>query len=130
MTGRTVVITGAGRGLGLITARELAGAGAHVVLGVRDPQRARRAVADLPGIFDVRPLDVAELGSVRAFAEAWSGDVERDRRTSRGSGSMSCRAARTRRSALRREVAARPRGPATTGSARRASNPRNGFRWE
>ncbi|MBV7703559.1 SDR family NAD(P)-dependent oxidoreductase [Nocardia nova] len=76
MTGRTVVITGAGRGLGLITARELAGAGAHVVLGVRDPQRARRAVADLPGIFDVRPLDVAELGSVRAFAEAWSGDLD------------------------------------------------------
>ncbi|MFF4025720.1 SDR family NAD(P)-dependent oxidoreductase [Nocardia elegans] len=54
MTGRTVVITGAGRGLGLITARELAGAGAHVVLGVRGTQRARRAVADLPGIFDVR----------------------------------------------------------------------------
>ncbi|MER6800227.1 oxidoreductase, partial [Amycolatopsis mediterranei] len=35
-TGRTVVITGAGRGLGLITARALAGAGARVVLGVRD----------------------------------------------------------------------------------------------
>lgn len=39
LTGRTVVITGAGRGLGLITARELARAGAHVVLGYATPTR-------------------------------------------------------------------------------------------
>ncbi|MBF4998056.1 SDR family NAD(P)-dependent oxidoreductase [Nocardia sp. BSTN01] len=76
MKGRTVVITGAGRGLGLITARELAGAGAHVVLGVRDVHKGRRAVADIPGTFDVRPLDVADLGSLRAFADAWSGDLD------------------------------------------------------
>ncbi|ADJ47954.1 short-chain dehydrogenase/reductase [Amycolatopsis mediterranei S699] len=75
-TGRTVVITGAGRGLGLITARALAGAGARVVLGVRDLDRGRRAVAGLPGRFDVRPLDVADLGSVRAFAAAWTGDLD------------------------------------------------------
>lgn len=75
-TGRTVVITGAGRGLGLITARELARAGAHVVLGVRDTVKARVAVADLPGSFDVRPLDVADLASVRAFADSWSGPLD------------------------------------------------------
>ncbi|MET7394030.1 SDR family NAD(P)-dependent oxidoreductase [Dactylosporangium sp. NPDC005572] len=76
LTGRTVVITGAGRGLGLITARELARAGARVVLGVRDPGQARHAVAGLPGTFDVRPLDVADLSSVRAFAGSWSGDLD------------------------------------------------------
>ncbi|MFF3712375.1 SDR family NAD(P)-dependent oxidoreductase [Streptomyces phaeochromogenes] len=76
LTGRTVVITGAGRGLGLITARELARAGARVVLGVRDTGKARRAVAGLPGVFDVRPLDVSELTSVRAFADAWTGDID------------------------------------------------------
>jgi NAD(P)-dependent dehydrogenase (short-subunit alcohol dehydrogenase family) len=76
LTGRTVVITGAGRGLGLITARALARAGARVVLGVRDLDQGRRAVAGLPGRFDVRPLDVADLGSVRAFAAAWSGDLD------------------------------------------------------
>ncbi|MGW7381728.1 SDR family NAD(P)-dependent oxidoreductase [Streptomyces sp. NPDC054794] len=75
-TGRTVVITGGGRGLGLITARELARAGARVVLGVRDTGKARHAVADLPGTFDVRPLDVADLTSVRAFADSWSGDID------------------------------------------------------
>ncbi|MEV8543473.1 SDR family NAD(P)-dependent oxidoreductase [Streptomyces sp. NPDC051572] len=76
LTGRTVVITGAGRGLGLITARELARVGARVVLGVRDTGKARRAVAGLPGTFDVRPLDVSDLTSVRAFADAWSGDLD------------------------------------------------------
>ncbi len=76
LTGRTVVITGAGRGLGLITARELARAGARVVLGVRDTGKARRAVDGLPGIFDVRPLDVSDLTSVRAFTAAWSGDID------------------------------------------------------
>jgi NAD(P)-dependent dehydrogenase (short-subunit alcohol dehydrogenase family) len=75
-TGRTVLITGAGRGLGLITARELARAGARVVLGVRDTGKARDAVAGLPGTFDVRPLDVADLASVRAFAGSWSGDLD------------------------------------------------------
>ncbi|TVT21743.1 SDR family NAD(P)-dependent oxidoreductase [Amycolatopsis rhizosphaerae] len=76
LTGRTVVVTGAGRGLGLITARELARAGAHVVLGVRDTGKARRAVAGLPGIFDIRSLDVSDLKSVRAFADSWSGDLD------------------------------------------------------
>lgn len=76
LTGRTVVITGAGRGLGLITASELARVGARVVLGVRDTAKARRAVASLPGTFDIRPLDVADLTSVRAFADAWSGDLD------------------------------------------------------
>jgi NAD(P)-dependent dehydrogenase (short-subunit alcohol dehydrogenase family) len=78
LTGRTVVITGAGRGLGLITARELARAGARVVLGVRDTGKARRAVAGLSGTFDIRPLDVADLTSVRAFADSWSGDGDID----------------------------------------------------
>ncbi|EOD58393.1 SDR family NAD(P)-dependent oxidoreductase [Amycolatopsis vancoresmycina] len=76
LTGRTVVITGAGRGLGLLTARALARAGARTVLGVRDVGKGRRAVAGLPGTFDVRPLDVADLGSVRAFADAWTGDLD------------------------------------------------------
>lgn len=46
------------------------------MLGVRDTGKARRAVDGLPGIFEVRPLDVSDLTSVRAFAAAWSGDID------------------------------------------------------
>ncbi|MCZ2818175.1 SDR family NAD(P)-dependent oxidoreductase [Modestobacter sp. VKM Ac-2984] len=75
-TGRTVLVTGAGRGIGWVTARELGRAGARVVLGVRDPDRARAAVAGLAGEFDVRRLDVSDLSSVREFAAAWTGPLD------------------------------------------------------
>lgn len=76
LTGRTVLVTGAGRGLGLITARELGRVGARVVLGVRDPDRARQAVAGLPGELEVRRLDVADLHCVREFAAAWTEQLD------------------------------------------------------
>ena len=75
-TGRRVVITGANSGLGLVTARELAGAGAHVVLAVRDTDKGRAAAAGLPGSTEVRALDLADLASVRAFADAWEGELD------------------------------------------------------
>ena len=68
MDGRTVVITGAGSGIGLITARELAGAGARVIAAVRNPAKARAALVGVGGQVEIRTLDVADLGSVRAFA--------------------------------------------------------------
>ncbi|MFE2153919.1 oxidoreductase [Streptomyces lavendulae] len=69
--GRTVVVTGATSGLGAVTARELARAGAHVVLAVRDTARGERLAATLTGSVEVRPLDLADLSSVRAFAAGW-----------------------------------------------------------
>jgi len=74
--GRTAVVTGANSGLGLATARELARAGAAVVLAVRDPERGRRAAESIEGDVTVRQLDLADLGSVRAFAGSWSGDLD------------------------------------------------------
>ncbi|CCH89376.1 Short-chain dehydrogenase/reductase SDR [Modestobacter italicus] len=75
-TGRTVVVTGGNSGLGLATARALAAAGARVVLAVRDPTRGEQAAAGLPGQVEVRRLDLADLASVRAFAQAWTGDLD------------------------------------------------------
>ncbi|WP_436886046.1 oxidoreductase [Nocardiopsis dassonvillei] len=75
LTGRTVVITGANSGLGLENARVLAGVGARVVLAVRDEARGRAAAESIPGETEVRRLDLADLSSVRAFADSWSGDI-------------------------------------------------------
>jgi NAD(P)-dependent dehydrogenase (short-subunit alcohol dehydrogenase family) len=72
-TGRTAVVTGANSGLGLATARALAAAGAHVVLAVRDV--AKGEAADVPGEVEVRRLDLADLESVRGFAENWTGEL-------------------------------------------------------
>jgi NAD(P)-dependent dehydrogenase (short-subunit alcohol dehydrogenase family) len=71
-----VVVTGGNSGLGLATARALAAAGARVVLAVRDPARGEQAAAGLRGDVEVRRLDLADLSSVRAFAAAWTGDLD------------------------------------------------------
>jgi NAD(P)-dependent dehydrogenase (short-subunit alcohol dehydrogenase family) len=74
--GRTFLVTGANSGLGLVTARELARAGAHVVLAVRDTAKGERAAAGIAGSTEVRRLDLGELASVRALAAAWEGDLD------------------------------------------------------
>jgi NAD(P)-dependent dehydrogenase (short-subunit alcohol dehydrogenase family) len=76
MTGRNVIITGANSGIGRAAAHALAGAGAHVVLAVRNTDKGNAAAATMPGDTEVRPLDLASLNSVREFAEAWSGDID------------------------------------------------------
>jgi NAD(P)-dependent dehydrogenase (short-subunit alcohol dehydrogenase family) len=76
LSGRTVVVTGASSGLGAVTARELARAGAHVVLAVRDVGKGERVAASFEGSWEVRPLDLASLASVRAFASGWSGPLD------------------------------------------------------
>jgi NAD(P)-dependent dehydrogenase (short-subunit alcohol dehydrogenase family) len=68
-TGRTFVITGANSGIGLEAARALAAKGAHVVLAVRDTAKGDKAAATIDGDTEVRRLDLADLDSVRAFAE-------------------------------------------------------------
>ena len=72
LTGTVVVVTGASSGIGAASARALAGAGAKVVLAVRDTAKGERIAATINGDTEVRPLDLEDLASVRAFAAAWS----------------------------------------------------------
>jgi NAD(P)-dependent dehydrogenase (short-subunit alcohol dehydrogenase family) len=61
--GRIVLITGATSGLGLLTARELAARGAHVVVAGRDPEAAAAEIGGEP-----LRLDLADLSSIKAAA--------------------------------------------------------------
>jgi NAD(P)-dependent dehydrogenase (short-subunit alcohol dehydrogenase family) len=76
LDGRTFVITGANSGIGLVAARAIGRAGARVVLAVRDVAKGRDAAASIEGTTEVRQLDLADLASVRAFADGWEGDLD------------------------------------------------------
>lgn len=82
LAGEVVVITGANGGLGLCSARLIAGAGATVVMACRDMDKGRAAVEgierDLPGArIELRALDLGDLASVRRFADGFRKDHER-----------------------------------------------------
>ncbi len=72
-SGRTVIVTGANSGLGLVTARELARVGAKTILAVRNTTKGDEAAATLTGDVEVRKLDLQDLASVRAFADGVDG---------------------------------------------------------
>ena len=76
LDGRTVVITGATSGIGRAAATELARAGAHVVMAVRNTARGEEVAAGMAGTPEVRHLDLTDLASVRAFAAGWDGDID------------------------------------------------------
>ena len=71
-------MTGANSGLGLVTARELVRAGAHVIGTARDPGKAQAAEAEIrrevpQAQLEMRQLDLADLASVREFAAGIEG---------------------------------------------------------
>jgi NAD(P)-dependent dehydrogenase (short-subunit alcohol dehydrogenase family) len=73
MNGKVCLVTGATRGIGLVTARALAAAGATVLLHGRDAERGAAAAADIaresgnPGVRFVR-ADFMHLDEVRELA--------------------------------------------------------------
>lgn len=76
LKGKRVLVTGVSAGLGIETARALAGHGAHVVGAARDLVKAERATDQVRvaasqggGAFELTALDLADLASVRACAD-------------------------------------------------------------
>ncbi len=76
LSGRTVIVTGANSGIGRAAASTLAGAGAHVVLAVRDTDKGEAAAAAMSGKMEVRQLDLASLASIHEFAEGYTGETD------------------------------------------------------
>ncbi|HEX4361705.1 MAG TPA: SDR family NAD(P)-dependent oxidoreductase [Pseudonocardia sp.] len=80
LTGRRAVVTGGSSGIGVETARALAGTGADVTLAVRDLAAGERAAKDIAGTTGrtaphVAELDLTDLASVRSFVAAWRGPL-------------------------------------------------------
>ncbi|HEX9887921.1 MAG TPA: oxidoreductase [Nitriliruptorales bacterium] len=73
-SGRTAVVTGANGGLGLATAKALAGRGAHVVMAARNQAKARSAHDEITAAhpeasLEIVELDLGSLASVGAAAK-------------------------------------------------------------
>ena len=74
LTGRTAVVTGANGGLGLESAKALAGAGAHVVMAARNQEKAQAAFDEIKEVhpdasLEIVKLDLGSFDSTRAAAE-------------------------------------------------------------
>src|SRR5579872_3736192 len=67
---KTVVITGANKGIGLETAKQLAGLGYHVYLGSRDKTKGLAAVEKLKaegaGNIDFIEIDITNIHSIQS----------------------------------------------------------------
>jgi len=72
LSGRTAVVTGGHSGLGLVTTRALAEAGARVIVPARDADRASTILADISGA-EARAMDLTDAASVAAFAGTLAG---------------------------------------------------------
>lgn len=80
LTERRAIVTGAASGIGVETARALAGAGAEVTLAVRNVAAGHDVAKDITATTGndrvlVAHLDLADQTSVRAFVAGWHGPL-------------------------------------------------------
>jgi NAD(P)-dependent dehydrogenase (short-subunit alcohol dehydrogenase family) len=65
-----IIVTGGNSGVGKATAAALAEDGHSVVIACRSIEKAEQAAAEMSGDVEVAQLDLADLASVRRFAES------------------------------------------------------------
>jgi NAD(P)-dependent dehydrogenase (short-subunit alcohol dehydrogenase family) len=81
LSGKRAIVTGAASGIGIETARALAGAGADVTLAVRNTVAGEQTAAEIKrttdnGAVQVAPLELVDPESIAAFVGAWSGPLD------------------------------------------------------
>ncbi len=94
LSGKTAIVTGGYSGLGLETTRALAAKGVAVIVPVRSPEKATEALAGIEGDVKTHALDLANLASVRSFAEAMLGQLDGLDMLINNAGIMACPEAR------------------------------------
>jgi NAD(P)-dependent dehydrogenase (short-subunit alcohol dehydrogenase family) len=80
LAGRRIIVTGAASGIGIETARALAGTGAEVTLAVRNTEAGGRVAADITATtgnknIRVATLDLADRASIDEFVSKWTGPL-------------------------------------------------------
>jgi NAD(P)-dependent dehydrogenase (short-subunit alcohol dehydrogenase family) len=80
LSGKRAIVTGAASGIGIETARALAGAGAAVTLAVRDTAKGGEVAADIAKTtgneqVQVGTLELTDPAGIDAFTGAWSGPL-------------------------------------------------------
>lgn len=75
LAGKNAIVTGGYSGIGLETVRALAAAGASVTVPARDTAKAHAALAGMQGDIRIALMDLADVASVRRFAEGYASDV-------------------------------------------------------
>ena len=90
LTGKTAIVTGGYSGIGLETVCGLASKGASVVVPVRSPDKAGESLAGVQGNVETAPLDLADLASVRRFADTMLGALSRLDLLINNAGIMAC----------------------------------------
>ena len=82
LTGKTAIITGGNSGIGFETAKGLLQMGANIILAVRNIEKGEAALAALTNLHPkaqirVIQLDLADLESIRAFAEEFKNSCDK-----------------------------------------------------
>ncbi|MEO1474831.1 MAG: SDR family NAD(P)-dependent oxidoreductase, partial [Pseudomonadota bacterium] len=72
LSGKNAVVTGGYSGIGIETVRAIAKAGARVTVPARRVQAAEEALGDVAGDIEIAAMDLADVPSVRKFAEDYS----------------------------------------------------------
>jgi len=75
LAGKRAIVTGGASGIGVETARALAGAGAEATIAVRNQEAGRRTAESIDGTVLVAPLELADRASIAAFVAAWDGPL-------------------------------------------------------
>jgi NAD(P)-dependent dehydrogenase (short-subunit alcohol dehydrogenase family) len=81
LTGKRAIVTGAASGIGVETARALAGAGAEVTLAVRRTGDGEKVAADIRSgtgndEVAVARLELTDFDSINAFVDGWEGPLD------------------------------------------------------
>jgi NAD(P)-dependent dehydrogenase (short-subunit alcohol dehydrogenase family) len=74
LTGKNAIVTGGYSGIGLETVRALADAGVSVTVPARDTAKAHEALTGMKGDIRIALMDLADIASVRCFAQGFASD--------------------------------------------------------